>query len=95
MKSLPDDVTVYRVTQEFNEETVPRSYLENSHVTRADVWCRVNVITGSLLFRILEPREEHVLTPGNPGIVEPEVRHEVELLGLVRFRIEFLRAGLR
>jgi hypothetical protein len=51
------------------------------------------VLEGSLRYRILEPAlEEHVLTPGRPGIVEPGVPHEVEPLGNVRFYVEFLRA---
>ena len=35
--------------------------------------------------------EEHVLGPGVEGVVEPEVPHEVEPLGPVRFFVEFLR----
>ena len=34
---------------------------------------------------------EHVLEPGRDGIVEPQVPHEVEPLGPVRFYVEFLR----
>ena len=41
---------------------------------------------------ILEPEiEEHVLTPERPGVVEPEVPHEVEPSGEVRFFVEFLK----
>jgi hypothetical protein len=32
-----------------------------------------------------------VLSPDTPGVVEPEVPHEVEPLGGVRFFVEFLR----
>ena len=57
------------------------------------MWARIRVSEGRLRYRILEPAlEEHVLTPETPGIVEPGVPHEVEPLGAVRFRVEFLRA---
>ena len=43
-------------------------------------------------YRILEPEtEEHELAPGRDGIIEPEVDHQVEMLGPVRFFVEFLR----
>lgn len=61
--------------------------------TKPGVWERICVLDGSLRYRILEPvREEHVLSAELPGIVEPEVPHEVELLGHVPFFVEFLRA---
>ncbi len=50
------------------------------------------MVTGSLRYRILGPEpEEHALSPGCVGIVEPERLHEVEPLGEVRFFVEFLR----
>ena len=36
------------------------------------------------------PVEEVVLTPQRTGIVEPEVRHQVQPRGRVRFCVEFL-----
>jgi tellurite resistance-related uncharacterized protein len=49
-------------------------------------------LEGRLLYRILEPElEELVLAPGQNGVVEPEVLHEVEPIGEVRFFVEFLR----
>ena len=50
------------------------------------------VLDGRLAYRILRsPIEERVLDSDSPGIVEPEVAHEVEPLGKVRFCIEFHR----
>ena len=52
------------------------------------------MLAGSLRYRILGPEpEEHVLSPGRVGIIEPERLHEVEPLGEVRFFVEFLRAS--
>jgi tellurite resistance-related uncharacterized protein len=91
VKSLPDSVRAYRSTPEFDETSVPASLL-GSHDTRPGVWGRIQVIEGELLLRILEPELEEVrLTPQQPGIVEPGVRHQVRPLGRVRFRVEFLR----
>ena len=92
MKSLPEGVTAYRRTPEFGEDTVPSALLRR-HSTKAGVWGRIRVLSGKLRYRILEPAtEEHVLEPGRDGIVEPEVPHEVEPIGVVRFHVEFLRS---
>lgn len=91
MKSLPADVAAYRRTNEFTQSTVPAGLLRR-HTTRPGVWGRIRVIEGSLRYRILEPRvEEHVLTPGFDGVVEPANPHEVEPIGRVRFYVEFLK----
>lgn len=91
MKALPEGVAVYRRTPEFDEATVPSGLLAR-HATKAGVWGRIQVVEGTLRYRILEPAPaEHVLAPGRVGIIEPEVAHEVEPLGAVRFYVEFLR----
>ena len=49
---------------------------------------------GEILYRILEPEvEEHILTSEREGIVEPEIPHEVDLLGDTRFFVEFFKAA--
>jgi tellurite resistance-related uncharacterized protein len=91
VKTLPPDVVPYRRTREFSETTVPAA-LRKSHTTKPEVWGRICVEAGALRYRIhTTPGEEHVLSPGRIGIVEPEVPHEVEPLGEVRFYVEFLR----
>jgi tellurite resistance-related uncharacterized protein len=93
VKHLPPDVVPYRRTREFTESTVPDA-LRRRHTTKAGTWARIHVLEGSLRYRILEPAaEEHVLSPDVPGVVEPEVPHEVEPLGAVRFFVEFLRSS--
>ena len=50
------------------------------------------VLEGRLRYRILEPEiEELKLSPGGSGTVEPEVLHEVEPHGPVRFHVDFYR----
>ena len=93
MKQLPDDVVAYRRTPKFTETSVPAGLLRR-HSTKAGVWGLIRVESGTLRYRILEPEiEEHELTPDAPGVVEPEVPHEVEPLGAVQFHVEFHRRG--
>ena len=50
------------------------------------------MVSGNLLYRILEPNVEEVhLSPEQHGVVEPTVLHEVQPLGEVEFYVEFYR----
>jgi tellurite resistance-related uncharacterized protein len=92
MRALPSEVVAYKRTPEFTHDTVPAGLLR-SHRTKAGVWGRICVLEGALHYRILEPAlEHHTLLPGADGIVPPDVPHEVEPDGPVRFYVEFLRA---
>lgn len=91
MRCLPESVEVYRRTPEFDDRTVPAALL-SSHATKAGVWGRIRVLEGKLVYRILDPVvEETLLSPDRDGVVEPEVPHQVEPQGRVRFFVEFLR----
>lgn len=91
MKTLPADVVHYKTTPEFNQETVPTG-LQRNHTTAANVWGRIVVLEGSLRYVIDEPHvEEHLLVPGSPGIVEPQVAHHLVIDAPVRFCVEFHR----
>lgn len=91
MQRLPADLVAYQRTREFSDATVP-SALRRRHTTKPGIWARICVLEGQLRYRILgSPPEEHILTPDHPGVVEPEVPHEVEPLGEVRFFVEFLK----
>lgn len=91
MKPLPQDVSAYKRTPEFNESSIPAGLL-SSHNTKVGVWARIVVLEGQLRYRILEPTlEAHLLEPSADGIVEPTIRHEVEPIGKVRFYVEFYR----
>ncbi len=91
MKTLPSNLEFQRTTPVFTEETVPTG-LRKAHRTKAGTWGRITVLEGRLLYRIhTSPAEEHVLDPDTPGIVEPEVDHDVAPLGQSRFRVEFFR----
>jgi tellurite resistance-related uncharacterized protein len=91
MKHLPAHVAHYKTTPEFNQDTVPMG-LQRKHTTAAEVWGRIVVHEGSLRYVIEEPElEEHLLVPGTPGIVAPQVAHHVVIAGPVRFCVEFHR----
>ena len=91
MKAFPEGLSRYGGTPEFSDGSIPASLLR-SHRTKAGTWARIVVLEGRLRYRILEPELEEIeLAPERPGIVEPEVAHEVEAAGRVRFRVEFWR----
>ena len=91
MELLPDHVKAYKRLNNFTQDSVPKGLL-NAHTTKAGSWGKINIISGSLLYRILEPEiESFKLTPEFPGIVEPQIKHEVELIGDVEFFVEFYK----
>ncbi|WP_432377953.1 DUF1971 domain-containing protein [Duganella sp. P38] len=93
MKTIPANVTFYKSTPVFTEDSVPAA-IQRGHTTADDVWARIRILEGSLLYRITDPRvpaEEVLLTPEHPGVVEPKIEHQVELVGPVRFQLDFHR----
>ena len=93
MKSLPDNVSAYKRTPEFTQDTVPAGLL-SAHRTREGAWGLIVVLEGQLEYRILEPEHEIVqLNESLPGVVEPTILHEVKPRGEVRFYVEFYREG--
>lgn len=93
MPELPRGLEPTRRTPDFHEETVPAGLLRD-HTTRAGTWGRIEVAEGLLRYRIRGGRGgSFVLRPGRVGVVRPEELHHVELLGPVRFAVQFLRAA--
>ena len=91
MKSLPEGVAPYARTATFSTRSIPEK-LRKSHSTKAGTWAKIVILDGTLRYRILEPEiREFELSPDHPGVVEPEVSHEVEVMGDVRFYVEFYR----
>jgi len=90
MKTLPKNVTEYKRTPSFTENTVPKGLLR-SHTTKSGTWGKIVIEQGLLLYRILEPEIEEIeLSTDKFGVVEPQVQHEVEPLGKVKFHVEFM-----
>ena len=90
MKQLPSTVKVYSQTPEMTEASVPPSLL-SSHTTKAGTWGRIVVIEGRLNYFIDGDDAVYELSPGIPGIVEPEIGHRIDPHSPVTFMVEFLR----
>lgn len=90
MKQIPDELTAYKKTPVFTEESVPNGLL-NEHQTKEGVWGKIVVLQGTLLYTISDPSEENALDIHNVGVVEPTVIHRVQPLGKVAFYVEFYR----
>ena len=91
MKVFPDNLESYKRTPEFTETTVPPA-LKTSHRTKEGSWAEIVVLDGEILYRILEPYlEETILSRSKHGVVEPMIKHEVEVVGPVRFYVQFFR----
>ncbi|NKB22701.1 MAG: DUF1971 domain-containing protein [Alphaproteobacteria bacterium] len=89
MKTLPQNVTAYKRTPSFTNDTIPAGLLKH-HSTAKDVWGLIQVESGSLEYVIGED-EVHTLSPGSNGVVEPTVTHQVRPVGAVSFFVEFYR----
>ena len=90
---LPERVTAYGRSPEFTQDSVPASLLK-AHSTKQGTWGLIRVIEGELLYRVVDKRRRPIelfLRPGVDGVVEPEILHEVEPAGSVRFFVEFFR----
>ena len=88
---LPDHLQVVRATDIWDERTMPAG-LRRRHRVAAGTWGRLWVRQGELRFRLgTEPPLEVIVRPGHPQPIPPEVEHEVEPLGTVRFYVEFLQ----
>jgi len=85
---IPAGYVAYRRTPMFTQETVPSALL-NAHETKGGAWAMIHVLEGRLRYCIETPPSESILEPGQPGVIEPEVRHHVEPVGPVRFYLEF------
>ena len=91
MAALPAGVAPYARTATFTAGSIPAN-LRRSHRTKAATWAKIVILEGRLRYRILEPDIQEVeLSPARPGVVQPEVPHEVEAVGDVRFYVEFYR----
>jgi tellurite resistance-related uncharacterized protein len=87
---LPEGFIPYQRTPIFTENSVPAG-LKKDHLTKAGVWTKILVTEGKLRYHVEALDLDAELSQSRPGIVAPEVTHRVELLGTVRFFLEFYR----
>ena len=91
-REMPDGYEPYRKTPVFTEATVPKALLAE-HSTKPGVWARIHVASGELEYRIHAPVDsQEILDAATPGVVLPEIPHEVRPRGSVEFYVEFWRS---
>lgn len=93
---LPEGLRLARSGPQWDERSIPPG-LRRAHRLAAGTWARIVVHEGALRFSMAGDRPLTVeLGPGSPAQpVPPEVAHEVEPLGRVRFSVDFLVVGAR
>ncbi len=90
-KDFPVILAKYSETPVFTEETVPAK-LTSVHDTKQGVWGKLVVLEGALDDIVPgPPPARQRITPSTYGVIEPAAPHRVELIGPVRFKVEFYR----
>ena len=89
--SLPDGLELVRVTAEYDETTVPAGLLR-AHRVASKVWGRLRVRGGPLRFVFEDDAAPTHLVTGESQVIPPDRPHHVEVIGPVRFVVEFHRA---
>jgi tellurite resistance-related uncharacterized protein len=90
MKEIPADAKAYKKTDTFDQNSIPKALL-NEHSTKSEVWGKIVILEGELLYKIPSANEEYRLTPAKFGVVEPEVKHLVAPIENVKFYVEFYK----
>ena len=87
---IPGGLRFVRSSPEWTEQSVPQGLLR-AHRLGNGTWGRIVVQIGTLRFIMsTEPPIDAVLGPGSSQAIPPGIEHEVQLLGPVRFTIDFL-----
>lgn len=82
----------YKVTPVFDESTLPAG-LRRVHSTKEGVWGVVRLLEGRLRLYFPGTGRDLVLTPDEPGLLEPCEPHFVEPLSPFRMQVEFYRSS--
>lgn len=86
----PPSPEPYRITTVFDETTVPSALL-NAHATKPGVWGVIRIIAGQIRYQLDDGPQcpVHTLDAKTPGLIRPQQPHHLDLLGPVRFQVEF------
>jgi tellurite methyltransferase len=90
VRTIPHTKRPYKRTALFTEDTVPEG-LKKDHATKEDVWAKINVVQGRLLYEVTDHGVSYELDVDMVGVIEPTVRHRVTPLGTVKFFVEFYK----
>lgn len=88
--ALPTGSRLARTTPEFTADTVPDGLL-GAHRVADEVWGRLCVFAGSVLFVEEESGQQRTVAASETQVIEPGVLHHVELADDARFVVEFHR----
>lgn len=90
---LPVGLELVRTTPTFDEASVPPGLLAEHQVAES-VWGRLVVHDGELAFVFEDERDEpHRVAAGESMVIAPSRPHHLEVIGPVRFAVEFHRAA--
>lgn len=91
LTNLPEGLIKYSESPKFDQDTLPLA-LQKEHRTKSGCWAKAVISEGSINY-VLEnkPEEVFTLTAGQFAIIEPEEPHHVELIGPVKFHLEFYK----
>lgn len=91
MRELPQNVSAYKKTKVFTEETIPEGLLKN-HQTMPEVWGKIVILKGKLEY-VIEAGDGEVVNLDDEkfGVVEPQILHHVKPIGPVEFYVEFYK----
>lgn len=78
----------YRSTPVFDSETLPAAF-RKAHSTKAGVWGRLHVISGSIRYVIEEDDVQRILNAGDFAIIQPQQLHHVEPIGYMQMQVSF------
>src|SRR5690606_25401894 len=78
----------YRSSPVFDQRSLPAA-LRREHRTKAGVWAVIRVFEGELKLTLADSGEVLMLSPGAPGIVQPDQPHHVEALGSMLMQVDF------
>ena len=86
---LPDGLQLVRTTPKWDEHTMPAGLRSAHHLSRG-TWGRIVVFQGQLRFVArTNPVTDVVVQPGCAQAIPPDIDHQVQPLGPVRFSIDF------
>ncbi|MDH5231291.1 MAG: DUF1971 domain-containing protein [Gammaproteobacteria bacterium] len=88
MFSLPEDVHAFRTTDTFDQDSIPAGLLKE-HQLKENTWGKIHIIEGKLILEFLDNGNLQVLSKDKPGIIPPQVFHQVRAVEGVRFYVEF------
>lgn len=83
---FPEGLVSYKSTPEFTEDSIPAGLLK-AHSTKVGTWGMIRIKEGQLAYRAQGTSQ--ILDSDHPGVVVPEMLHEIAPNGVVRFYVEF------